>query len=419
MRILISISAKQVGELYHKTTKQALLKILRSGKLELSTGRGTSVEYKLTGEKNFFASLTRSRFGGYHFREGGRTSNYGSDVLITIDGSALSNREKIVPVDYWGNRGSTEDHAANGKEVEERLVSNKPEVMILKYIKRVDFIQNAVHGRIETYGMDKGKFILQENEQQARAIGSILLQLKKHSIKYGFFDNMKDWAMRRGEFSYTGPKEVSVVGKTEGYSRASKNSYKSVVALLEALNDKPYEQLSRDAQDICNQVYRYPNDVSAKFNDYDNYRKPEADPTMRAICMKITRVMQRRGFSTVNEAGKFMADKMDAHYKSETKRDNAEKASFAAPLIVEALTKPRNEWPEEAKLRVYDDPINVFSKITDSLSYAYDESVRLVKRVLDSDVPEVDELRRVMATLNLRTANDVVSSIYYEKVRNQ
>ncbi len=413
MKLIISLSAKQVGTLYHYTNKTALLKILRSGKLALSTGRGMSVEGQHQGSKNFFASLTRSRFGGYHFREKGHTSIYeNTAVMITLDGDALSNREKLVPVDYWQHRGVADPEADRSKEVEERLISNKSEIPILKYIKRIDLVQRGVLGELETYGFDKGKFKLKPNEAHQFALGSIVLQLKKLKIPFAFYDNMDDWAKKRGEYTYIGPKDVSV---TEPRGYPSKHSYKDMEALVECLSELPYEKLSKQAQERCTQAWRYPTDIDAIFNDYENFRKPDASAMMRPLALKIARQMQRRGFTTKKQAGAWLANKAKTYYDAIEKQERDKRNKETADLIAAALTKPLAEWPEHKNNWIA--PKSVFGGITERYSYMGDEAERLVTQVLLTDAPEIDALRKVMKSMRLETPSDVVSHIFYEKVK--
>jgi len=310
MKILISISAKQVGTLYHYTNKSALLKILRSGKLALSTGRAMTAEETHQGAKSYFASFTRSRYGGFHYKEGGVESSYSdTGVMVTIDGNALSEHEVVKPVDYWGNRGSVDSSMNSGKEVEERVVSNRPEIPILKCIKRVDLIQKGNAFTRQTYGFDKGKLEFIDNDRLPNLLGSIILQLKKNHIPYGFFNSMNDWARKQGEYSYTGPKKVQ---DTKYVEKVYVNDYKRLSLLLESLSNKRYEDLSTPAQDICDQMWRYPSDAGSVFETYINARRPATNTVIRTAAQKVARIMKRLNLNTVQEAGKFLADKSKA-----------------------------------------------------------------------------------------------------------
>ena len=75
MKTLLSLSAKAVGVLYHATTKENAISILRSGNLILATGRAVGVEEKLQSDAIYFASFTRSRTGKYHYGTDGSKTN--------------------------------------------------------------------------------------------------------------------------------------------------------------------------------------------------------------------------------------------------------------------------------------------------------------------------------------------------------
>jgi hypothetical protein len=292
------------------------------------------------------------------------------------------------------------------------LVSNKAEIPILKYVKQIDLIQRGVLGDIETYGFDKGKFKLVKNDRHANALGSIILQLKRRKIPFAFFDNMADWAQHRGEYSYIGDKKVSIDSRP-GYS--SKQSYNDLHTLLECLSDKPYDDLGNAAQKMCRHMLSYPSDIASVFNDYENFRKPDANPTLRTVTLKISRVLLRRGLTTKEQAGKFIADKAARHYDDERKKDEDAFAKEVAPLIAAALTTPMSEWPESKNTRI--SPKSMFGNISDRFSYLFDDAENQVERVLKSTVPEVAQLRKTMKALDLADASDVVSHIYYTYVK--
>lgn len=80
---------KQVGLLYHYTSKDGLDGILKTNKLK------SSGEY-YKGKELYYVSFTRNK----NFHEKGRTFNVKTDYRITIDGDKLSNKYKIKPFAY-------------------------------------------------------------------------------------------------------------------------------------------------------------------------------------------------------------------------------------------------------------------------------------------------------------------------------
>ena len=410
-KLFITLSQKQIGDLYHYTKKDALLAILRSGKIGLSTGRARGSELEHQGNKNFFASFTRSRFGGYHYDEGGKVSHYGdTSIMVTLDGTKLSNTYKIIPVDYWGHRGNLGKDFDRTKEVEERLISNKSEIDILKFIKKIDFIQSANAMVQETYGFDRGTWKKVENERLEQKLGSIILQLKKNKIPYEFYNSMDDWARKRGAYSYIGPKKVH----TDKSVRSQHYGYEQIKSLLECFSDKPYERLSEDAQAICRNASTYPRDIAGIFNEYENNRKPGSDQVKRAIALKIANAMQRLNINSQSDAGKFIAAKYEVYRDAERKKENNARSNILAPLFVEALRQPIGNWSQD---KVYNSPYSSFKNMDSRYGYLGDDVERTVKNILESEGREIDKLKQVLEKLGLKDSSEIVSHIYYENVR--
>jgi hypothetical protein len=91
---------KQVGTLYHYTSKDGLKGILKSNSIKASE------EYYLGGEI-YYISFTRNK----NFHKKGMKFNVKTDYRITLDGDKLSNRYKIQPFAYipgWSYEDSWE-----------------------------------------------------------------------------------------------------------------------------------------------------------------------------------------------------------------------------------------------------------------------------------------------------------------------
>ena len=72
---------------YHYTNARAALKILKSGKFELSSALGSVEQQYMPKDKPYFLSTTRTRLGGYHDYVGS------SAVMFVLDGTTL----KVAP----------------------------------------------------------------------------------------------------------------------------------------------------------------------------------------------------------------------------------------------------------------------------------------------------------------------------------
>lgn len=80
---------KQVGLLYHYTSKEGLKGILKSDQLDVSAEL-------YQGHELYYVSFTRNK----NFHKKGANWNVKTDYRITIDGDKLSNKYKIQPFAY-------------------------------------------------------------------------------------------------------------------------------------------------------------------------------------------------------------------------------------------------------------------------------------------------------------------------------
>lgn len=137
MRALLSVSAAQV--LFHFTGIDNATKIL-SDKAKLTP---TVIGSDQIVKSQYFLSLTRSRMGRYH-------SSSPRGVLFELDGRKLSQRFKVKPVDYWQMRQTLQvRHDSN--EMEERLMSDKPDLDIKPYITRICVLSEPMS--LKPYGV--------------------------------------------------------------------------------------------------------------------------------------------------------------------------------------------------------------------------------------------------------------------------
>jgi len=126
--------AKQVGTIYHYTTFESGLKILKSNKFKSSDADDS------TNTKPVFAvSFTRDkRFHDNHV-VGFDVSSIGNkpQLRFTIDGNKLSNKFKIEPY----SQQSSFSKNRKGFEAEERVISNKPfTIPVSTYLKSIDVL---------------------------------------------------------------------------------------------------------------------------------------------------------------------------------------------------------------------------------------------------------------------------------------
>ena len=310
MQMLLSVSARTLGDLYHATSLGSALSILRTGMLGLSTGRLTEVEDKHQRGNLYFASFTRSRVGGYHFDFGYKTNT----VILTIDGTALSHNNKIVPVDYFsGEKRKT--------EAEERLISNKPSIEVLNFIKRVD--------------------ILQKPNAQERGIASLVLQLKKQGIPYSFYANSQDWMQRRGEYY---PTEMTAAKPKN--SVGDKYTYSDLFRLYKVLRTD-IADLDPKTRELCYDAARYGRD--ALIQGFFNARSAKGTGALRDLTHKVAKLLDRNGIHSPADFNKYIADRYKVYEREVERKKYLSIAERSANSIINLMTTPTSELSEEER----------------------------------------------------------------------
>lgn len=123
--------------LYHFTRHEALGEMLKDDMINLTLALGSSSDYKLNKDKFYFLSMQTSRNGGYGLKKE-------LPVMLVMDGSKLNHNFKGGPVDYWQTQGSHQVKH-NMDEFEERLVTDKQEIEMSKYVTEIHVWLNRLN----------------------------------------------------------------------------------------------------------------------------------------------------------------------------------------------------------------------------------------------------------------------------------
>lgn len=380
-----------------------MLNILRSGKLSLALAKGIESEQPHSAGKNYFASFTRSRFGGYHWGEDGSSSIYSNtEVLITVNGNLLSEKYKFVPVDFFKSRGEIldeNDRYSNAKkEVEERLVSNKPEIDFLKAITKVDFIQKSVQGEVVKWGSDAGKFKIIENKKHKELLGSLILQLKLLKIPYNFYDSVKDWT-KKLSYSYIGKKDVEK-SKIKESSNYDKSEYKQMTVLLECLNDTKYSNMSEEAKHYADEIHRNTDNENIIYIVGRN-SKPNSEPALRNLALKLSRIINSKfNFGAIHKLAQnisdFISNKVSSYYGAELGSKKNRLGAYNAKSFILALTTPIASWDKDNLV------LSEISEIDGRHSFAYENTETLFDDTLNTKSEEVEELKSILRKLKVK-----------------
>jgi len=141
---------------YHYTAGvEKAAKILEENRFMASGGFTKEVEAELGKGKLYYFSTARTPANAY-------TGNYPQGAIFKLDGRALSQKYKGVPVDYWADpkRGRSSKKAANvdepgsieGFEAEDRILLDEP------YIDDADTYIDEIHFAIPIYKKEKDMF---------------------------------------------------------------------------------------------------------------------------------------------------------------------------------------------------------------------------------------------------------------------
>jgi len=129
--------AKQVGIIYHYTTFDNGLKILKANQLKAGE---TADSTKL--KPIYGVSFTRDKRFHNNHNVGFDVSSFGQkpQVRFTIDGDKLSDKYKIQPYAQIGGSGRLEK-GREEFEAEERVILDKPfSITLLPYLKSIDML---------------------------------------------------------------------------------------------------------------------------------------------------------------------------------------------------------------------------------------------------------------------------------------
>ena len=271
------------SRVFHYTRVTTALKILQSGKFELSHTLGTSWEAQFAPKGYpYFLSTTRTRHGGYH-------GYLGQDaVLFELDGDFYNQRYPGRAVDYWNNRDPAKDHH-KAHEAEDRIFSK--EAAIPAAIRAIDL------------------YIAPDADEAARArTRQVIILAKKAGIPVNLFNDQEAWRMRD-------TRKTADVGQLKGqdpargYVSRRKGGY--LKPWMELMQAKTKAQLSKDAdRKRYDLQYTYDKQGLAKSLavDLSNARKPGPDPD-RNNAIRIIKFMQQNRLATVNDFVNYLADK--------------------------------------------------------------------------------------------------------------
>tara|TARA_R110000851_G_scaffold202477_1_gene354241 strand:+ start:1306 stop:2415 length:1110 start_codon:yes stop_codon:yes gene_type:complete len=150
-------------------------KILEQNRFMASGGFTKDVESELGKGKLYYFSTARTPANAY-------TGNYPQGVIFKLDGRALGQKYKGVPLDYWATKKRSSKKAANpdpgeteGFEAEDRILLDEP------YIEDADRYIDEIHFAIPLYRFEKGMF----DDEPKRKAGSAIEAYQMKGLRDG------------------------------------------------------------------------------------------------------------------------------------------------------------------------------------------------------------------------------------------
>lgn len=303
MRATEFITEAISSRVFHYTNLDAALKILTTGKFELSSVVGTEWEEKLTAKGYpYFLSTTRTLTGGYHDTVGN------SGVMFDLDGNWYNQRYAGAPIDYWGDRGP--EHRVGGRkhEAEDRIFSKEPSISaggilsVHVYVKPMDEKERKNWG-----------------EYFPGLARKTLLAAKKLGIPAYLYEDIAAWQRQdpKGRVSIT--QRETLRGPDRPGRRGMIRSY--LEPWIELIYKTQQKDLSKAADKLRYNVLYYGQDWSGKFNDQglgvdlSNARKPGNPDREQAV--KLIDLMRKNNWATTAALAQAMHEKWAAIAKQE------------------------------------------------------------------------------------------------------
>jgi len=267
--------------LYHYTSPSPALRILQSGKFELTSSVGSPSEAKIAPKGYpYYLSTTRSKVGDYHARTPGSHA-----VMFVLDGTKIAHNYKVKPVDYWEGMWTRDNSNERTRESEDRVYSKSPQIPAIEFIKEIH------------------QLVSDQDDYRSPVIRNMAILAKRQGIPVYFYADTQSWLLQAPNRRFTVsqlPQRFKGPMK-QGWARSSRR-ITPLEQWVELLYKKNKSELSQEASELRhNLVYygtRYPLEDNQLGIELANARKPN-EPN-RALADRIIQYMRKHNLSTVD-----------------------------------------------------------------------------------------------------------------------
>ncbi len=219
---------------YHRTDISALINILKTGKILLSTAMGTSNADRYS-NKPYFLSLSRTKNLNFGYSKG-------STVTIEFDGRELKTKYKGKTVDYWSVFNKSDispNDRMNHDEYEDRIFSNSPYMINLdKYIKNIGIILPP----FDEWNKERSEYVVRYISEIKKINSPLINKIKIYKNKIDFNYNRNGVSI----LDYQLPTDIDI-NKEDLYKYTKSFDYRLLINVISILlvddkniNDKEY-----------------------------------------------------------------------------------------------------------------------------------------------------------------------------------
>jgi len=208
--------------LYHFMQTEYALDVLKKDKLNMIAAMGDDTDYDKNRNKFYYFSTTRSKSSGW---KGGNTK-------LVLDGRKLTQRYKIIPVDYFNKyKGAQQSNRAyidaiDSLEQEDRIITDNP------------FIPNA-----KSYIKEVHIFVDNESEYKKKIVKSVVLECEKSNIPIFLYNTKDNFLNQRNPINYSEFLDVAD-NKFDGYGDyGNQTVFNRIAAIVAYNNDDAYDKI--------------------------------------------------------------------------------------------------------------------------------------------------------------------------------
>ncbi len=259
---------------YHATSLNNALKILKSGEYQLSSTMGSEYETsKQPPGHPYFFSTTRSKAGGYHAGGGYFSSG---QVVLKLDGSWFNRNYRSGAVDYWG------ETPKGRSEQEDRVFSRTPTIPARNILEAHIYMS------------------VTPNDWDGPLLRKFLIQSKKKGLPVWVYNQAADWVAQNKK-NALGLDQILQIAQGELQQHRHWPSRNYIAPWMELWHKDRTSDLSDRARNTKNNLLRsttgfWLNDsIQSLSTDLANSRKPDSSNYKNAN--RLIAILTRQGLN--------------------------------------------------------------------------------------------------------------------------